>query len=143
MRGGFRECRRCGRKGKKEGRTQAKMYSVGNTIEKKKRIAKQKRSERMQGREGRRKGGRKAMPEETSFLLFQFFFQNSHFGGVFISKVWHCSESFILAIHKSGTFIGCTGASLPVHVDASFRHQHPKEEHPFHRKGKRDGCSGS
>lgn len=81
------------------------------------------------------------MPEEDVFCFFYIFFPilHSHIVGVWISKGWHCSESFILARHSSATCIGRIGANLPLHLDASLRHQHRKEEHPFRRTGKKAG----
>lgn len=83
------------------------------------------------------------MPEEDVFLLFLYFFPilHSHIEGVWIYKGWHCSESFIAAQHIRVTCIGRIGASLPLHLDASLRHQHRKEEHPFRRTGKKAGGS--
>ena len=79
------------------------------------------------------------MPEEDVFFacFSMSSFSNSHREGVWISKGWHCSESFPLAIHRSATCI----ASLPLHLNASLRHQHRKEEHPFRRTGKKEGGS--
>lgn len=73
-------------------------------------------------------------------FFYIFLILHSHFDGVWIYKGWHCSESFIVANHRSVTCI----ASLPkqpLHLDASLRHQHRKEEHPFRRTGKMAGGS--